>query len=298
MENWRAQQATAFSVCAPHASVSLAILVVCRTLISGDELLSYNDDVYRTAPCRVSWFARTFPSCHFYRQFAWNVYRSSVKARHGKYDSIEWSRTSYQVLQSLESVGVRAEISGVEHIRRLKSPCVFVANHMSTLETIVLPAIIQPVCDVTFVVKRSLIDYPVFRHILRSRDPIVVSRDNPREDFKAVMAGGIERLQKGISIVVFPQTTRALTFDPSQFNTIGVKLAQRGQVPVVPIALLTDAWGNGKWIKDLGPIDPQKTVRFAFGEPIEIEGRGAKQHQEIIDFIETKLNDWHNGKGA
>ena len=278
--------------------MSLAIRVVCRTLTSSDELLSYHDDVYRTAPCRVSWFARTFPTCNFYRQFVWNVYRSSVKARQGKYDKIEWSRTSHQVLQSLESVGVRAEVSGVEHIRQLKSPCVFVANHMSTLETIVLPGIIQPVCDVTFVVKRSLLEYPVFCHILRSRDPIAVSRDNPREDFKAVLSGGIERLRKGISIVVFPQTTRALVFDPSQFNTIGVKLAQRGKVPVVPIALMTDAWGNGKWIKDFGPIDPQKTVRFAFGEPIEIEGRGAEQHQEIIDFIEAKLNAWRSGNGT
>ena len=246
----------------------------------------------------MSWFARTFPTCNFYRKFAWNVYRSSVKARRGKYGDLQWSRTSHQVLESLESVGVRAELSGVEHIRQLESPCVFVANHMSMFETIVLPAIIQPIRDVTFVVKQSLLEYPVFRHVVRTRDPIAVSRDNPREDFKAVMKGGIERLQKGISIVVFPQTTRALTFDPSQFNTIGVKLALRAKVPVVPIALMTDAWGNGKWFKDLGPIDPKKTVHIAFGEPIVIQGRGAQQHQQIINYIEAKLNHWSSGNGT
>ncbi len=225
-------------------------------------------------------------------QFAWNVCRSSLKARRGKYDNSQWSLTSHQVLQSLESVGVRVEISGVQHIRQLESPCVFVGNHMSMFETIVLPAIIRPIRAVTFVVKQSLLDYPMFRHILLATDPIAVSRDNPREDFKAVMQGGTERIRKGTSIVVFPQTTRSMTFDPTQFNTIGVKLALRGKVPVVPIALMTDAWGNGKWFKDLGRIDPKKRVHIAFGEPIVIQGRGAQQHQEIINYIAAKLDHW------
>lgn len=261
--------------------------------MSGDELFTYDDDgAYRTAACPISWFSRTFPTFNFYRKFAWNVYRSSAMARRGKYDAAKWSETSHQVLQSLESVGVRIEVSGLEHIRCLETPCVFIGNHMSMFETMVLPAIIQPIRDVTFVVKQSLLDYPLFGHVVRTRDPIGVSRDNPREDFKAVMQGGTERLQKGTSIVVFPQTTRSLTFEPEQFNSIGVKLALRAKVPVVPIALMTDAWGNGKRFKDLGPIDPGKPVHIAFGQPIEIQGRGEEQHQRIIDFIQAKLAHW------
>ena len=114
-------------------------------MISRDELLRYDDGVYRTAPSTVSWFARTFPTFNFYRRFAWNVYRSSRRARRGEYGDLEWSQTSHQVLQSLEAVGVRAEFSGLEQIRQLQSPCVFVGNHMSMFETMVLPAIIQPI---------------------------------------------------------------------------------------------------------------------------------------------------------
>ena len=127
---------------------------------------------------------------------------------------------------------------------------------------------------------------------MRSRDPIAVTRDNPREDFKAVIEGGTERLARGISIIVFPQTTRTRQFDASQFNSIGVKLALRAKAPVVPLALLTDAWGNGRWIKDFGKIDPARTVHFAFGEPMEIQGRGAEDHQKIIGFIEERLSQW------
>jgi 1-acyl-sn-glycerol-3-phosphate acyltransferase len=254
--------------------------------------LRYTDAVYVTPPRRVSPLARAFPSLSFYRRFLAIVFRSSAEARRGLYGDAEWCRSSRDVLETLESVGVRFEITGIEHLERLKSPCVVIANHMSVLETNVLPVVIQPIKPVTFVVKQSLLDYPVFKHVMRSRDPIAVTRDNPREDFKAVIEGGTERLARGISIIVFPQTTRTRQFDASQFNSIGVKLALRANAPVVPLALLTDAWGNGRWIKDFGKIDPARTVHFAFGEPMEIQGRGAEDHQKIVRFIEERLSQW------
>jgi 1-acyl-sn-glycerol-3-phosphate acyltransferase len=163
---------------------------------------------------------------------------------------------------------------------------------MSTLETFALPAIIAPFKDVTFVVKRSLIDYPVFKHVMRSRDPIVVDRTNPRKDFEAVLDGGTARLKAGRSIVIFPQTTRTATLDPETFNTIGIKLARKAGVPIVPIVLKTNAWGNGRLLKDFGKIDRSKPVHFAFGKPLWIKGRGTEEHQAIIEFILKKLEEW------
>ena len=163
---------------------------------------------------------------------------------------------------------------------------------MSTLETFVLPVLISTFKESTFVVKQSLVDYPIFKHIMRSRNPITVGRSNPRDDLKAVLEGGTERLKAGTSIVIFPQTTRTPVFDPDQFNTIGVKLAKKAGVPVVPIALKTDAWGTGSFIKDYGRIYPEKPVHIAFGEPCEIKDRGNEEHAAIIEFISGKLREW------
>jgi len=80
--------------------------------------------------------------------------------------------------------------------------------------------------------------------------------------------------------------------DPSLFNSLGNKLAKRNNVAVIPIALITDAWGNGKLIKEVGKIDPGKTVHLAFGEPIFISGNGAEEHQQIIEFIAGKFREW------
>ncbi|MCP4625183.1 MAG: 1-acyl-sn-glycerol-3-phosphate acyltransferase [bacterium] len=259
--------------------------------------LPFTDSVYRTGPGTVSLFAGTFPELSFYSKYLSIVIRSSAKAKRGKYGDAEWCQSSIEALRSLESVGVRFEITGLNYVEQLESPCVVIANHMSVLETQILPTVIQPVKDVTFIVKQSLLDYPVFSHIMRSRDPIAVSRTNPRQDLKTVMEGGVDRLKRGISIIAFPQTTRTLAFDPAEFSTIGVKLAKRANVPIVPLALLTDAWGNGKLIKDFGKIDPSKNVYFSFGEPLRVHGRGTDEHQAIIRFISRKLQTWMDERG-
>ena len=247
---------------------------------------------YRTVPGDRSFFARFFPGLDFYTWFAYFVCKGSNNARRGRYGDVDWSQNSMEVLRALESVGVQIEITGTDHFSQLPGPCVFIGNHMSTLEAFVLPTIIQPLKRVAFVVKKSLVEYPIFGHLMRARNPIVVGRTNPREDLKAVFDGGVERLQSGISIVVFPQKTRAAQFDPATFNSIGIKLAKRAHVPVIPLALKTDAWGNGVRLKDFGKIDPAKAVHFAFGEPLWVQGSGTAEHRQIVEFIREHLVSW------
>jgi 1-acyl-sn-glycerol-3-phosphate acyltransferase len=105
----------------------------------------------------------------------------------------------------------------------------------------------------------------------------------------------MEKLKAGVSIIVFPQSTRSSAFSPEDFNTLGVKLAARAGVPVIPIALKTDAWGNGRYIKEFGPIDSTKTVHISFGEPMQINGRGTAEHEKVIAFIQDNLGRWTGG---
>jgi 1-acyl-sn-glycerol-3-phosphate acyltransferase len=247
---------------------------------------------YQTPEGKAGFWGRLFPGLVFYLKMASIVLSSAHLAKKGKYTSEAWVEKSIGIIRALEAVGVRIEIDNLSAFNHLKSPCVFVGNHMSTLETFTLPGLIQPFLDVTFIVKEELINYPVFKHVMISRDPIVVGRVNAREDLKAVLEGGVERLRRGISLVIFPQRTRRLVFNPDRFNTIGVKLAKRAGVPMVPFAVRTDAWGNGKIIKDIGKIDPSKTVHIHFGEPIYIRGKGKEEHEAVIQFISEKMKVW------
>ncbi len=258
----------------------------------GLEGLPFLNGSYRSAEIPVSRLARVAPGLVFYPRVFSIILAASSRAKRNRYDDSAWQRSSLCTVRALERAGVTFDISGLEHVAALEGPCVFVGNHMSTLETFVLPVILLPFKRVTYVVKQSLMDYPVFRHIMRSRDPVAVGRIHPREDLQAVLAGGVERLRRGVSMVIFPQTTRVARFDPKDFNTIGVKLAKRAGVPVIPLALKTDAWANGRLMKDFGRIDPSKTAHFAFGMPLRIRGRGNEEHEEIVGFITSKLGAW------
>ena len=131
---------------------------------------------------------------------------------------------------------------------------------------------------------------------MRSRKPIAVGRVNPKKDFQTVLVEGSRILEEGISIVVFPQATRLVEFIPEKFNSLGIKLARRAGVKVVPAALKTDFWGNGKKFRDFGPIDRSKRIYMAFGEPMTIEGNGSQQHQQCIEFVQSHYDRWKDSK--
>lgn len=254
--------------------------------------LEYEDFVYRSSDRALTPISRILPSLSFYWRFIRVVFHASVLARNGMYGDAEWIQSSLHLLRYLEQAGVKVHVMGIEHIQDLDGPCLFIGNHMSFLETILLPGIIQPLRPVTFVVKQSLLDYPVFKHVMRSRNPIAVSRTNPRQDLKVVMEEGTQRIQEGKSIIVFPQTTRSHVFDVEQMSSIGVKLAKKANVPVIPLALKTDAMNNGVYLKDFGRIDRGKEVRFAFGCPLRVVGKGGEEQQAVNEFIALKLREW------
>jgi 1-acyl-sn-glycerol-3-phosphate acyltransferase len=249
-------------------------------------------DSYHSPDQPTPWLARRYPPLVFYAKIAVIIYKASRLAKKGLYTNEQWIKSSIDVIKALESVGGRFEFQNLAVLRQLESPCVFVGNHMSILETFVLPSLIRPYRAVTFVIKESLIAYPFFKHVMRSRNPIVVGRANPREDLRTVLEEGQNRLNDNISVVIFPQTTRSVSFEPSKFNSLGVKLAKRGKVPVVPVALKTDAWGIGSKFKDIGEIRPDKTVHICFGEPLPVQGSGKEEHKIVMDFISNNLDAW------
>jgi 1-acyl-sn-glycerol-3-phosphate acyltransferase len=229
---------------------------------------------------------------YFTLSYARTVLRTRKEAIRKIYDTKAWADSSFEILQFIENSGGKFHITGMENITKPTGPVLFISNHMSTLETMVLPCIIAPHREVTFVVKESLVKHPIFGDVMRSRNPIVVGRTDPRKDLEAVMNGGVDLLSKGISIIIFPQSTRSLEFNPEEFNSLGVKLAKKAGVQVVPIAIKTDFWGNGKWIKELGPLDSSKPIHIRFGEPFSITGTGKEENQKIIEFIKSSLGEW------
>lgn len=228
----------------------------------------------------------------FYPRMIKIVYGSNRMTKKNLYNRYNWVASSLFTIRAMEKAGLDFHVEGLDNIGKFDGPAVFVGNHMSTLETVALPTFIQPIKPVVYVIKEELTNYPLFGPVAKARHPILVGRANPREDLQIVLNEGSARLKDGRSVIIFPQRTRSKYLDAKNFNSLGVKLAKRNNVYVVPLALLTDAWENGKIIKELGKLDRTKKVHFAFGEPFKVETSGAEENQRVIDFIKSKLKEW------
>lgn len=230
---------------------------------------------------------------YFLSSYMLIVFRTRREALNNVFDKKAWADSSFEIFRLIEKIGGEFHITGMENIAKSPEPVVFICNHISTLETMIFPGIIAPHRDVTFVVKESLVKHPLFGPVMRSREPVIVGRTDPRKDFETVMNEGTDLLSKGISIVVFPQSTRSDVFRPEEFNSMGVKLARKAGVNVVPVAIKTDFWGNGKLIKEVGPLNHLKPIMVKFGEPFPVAGNGKEENQKIINFIVENLKEWN-----
>ena len=58
------------------------------------------------------------------------------------------------------------------------------------------------------------------------------------------------------------------------------------------MALKTDFMANGKWIKDMGRIHPERIIHFEFGESFKVSGNGREDHAGVVRFIASRLQQW------
>jgi 1-acyl-sn-glycerol-3-phosphate acyltransferase len=225
--------------------------------------------------------------------FVWEIIKARQLVAQNKYDRVAWAGTAFAIFQMAERCNGRFHMCGLDNIRDLEQPVVFVGNHMSSLEGNILGCLLPQPQDISFVVKASLMRYPVFGPVVGARDPIAVGRTNPREDLQKVLVEGVQNLQNGRSVLLFPQHTRTPAFVTAEFNSLGVKLATRAEVPVVPIAIKTDFLINGRYLRDFGPIDRTQPIHLAFGKPSSI-ANSKQAHHHVLDFIQHHLDVWQS----
>jgi len=247
-----------------------------------------------TSMLRRPWFYRLLPLAGpaFYLSMAYSILVARRRAAQGRLDLREWGAISVMCGKMAEWCGGRLHLTGLDQLYAQPGAAVIIGNHMSTLETFLLPGIILPAKPLAFVVKESLQRHPFFGPVMRATPAIAVSRHNPREDLKAVLEGGTEKLQAGYSMCIFPQSTRCYEFHEDKFNTLGVKLARRAGVQVIPMAVKTNFWSNGKWLKDMGPIRPEHEVHIAFGPPLSPDLPQAELHGRVVAFVRDHLQSW------
>ncbi|MBA9064987.1 1-acyl-sn-glycerol-3-phosphate acyltransferase [Methylobacterium fujisawaense] len=158
-----------------------------------------------------------------------------------------WARGILAGLRHI--VGLRYVEEGRQHLPA--KPCLIVANHQSTWETL---AFLVLVPDVAIVAKRELLAIPVVGWFLRRSPMIVIDRGNGTQALRTMIDEGRAAVAAGRSVLIFPEGTRGGIDAPLRFKR-GVELLYgRLGLPVVPVALNSGLFWPGGMATRAGTV--------------------------------------------
>ena len=162
------------------------------------------------------------------------------------------SKWVYFILFSLKQIcGGSWSIQGIENIPN--EPCILVSNHQGAWESFFIQTLYFPSSSI---VKRELLFIPFFGWALACLKPIHLTRSKKIISLKKVVRDGSEKLKNGISLIIFPEGTRARphkglkTFS----NSCGL-LSVKNTVPIIPICHNSGLyWKNRRFNKQSGEV--------------------------------------------
>lgn len=164
--------------------------------------------------------------------------------------------------------GWRVRVEG----RRLlpRGPCVLIANHQSMADIL---AVMGLRTGFKFVSKASLFEVPLVGWMMRRLRYVALERGR-QASHQALLEVGGALLEAGEKLLIFPEGTYASGAERLPFKRGAFHLAQRHQVPLVPIVIE----GTGALVFEDGPaFAPRARVTVRVMEPLTPPPREADE---------------------
>ena len=229
--------------------------------------------------------SKVFPLCALYEPF-------------GRLTTEKWGGFCFKAVQTAEKLGMNVIFDGWENRQKHDGPVIYLCNHMSTIETIMLMPALLSYGPFSYVAKASLAHLPFLEKAAEHMRMVPIGRKSPREDLMNMLKVGVERISGGESFLIFPQGRREKVFSRKVYSSIGAKLAEKAGCPIVPIVVDTSCQPTrDKGIlrhlfKDFGPVDTSKDIRCCCG-PVIPNGKAKVMHEAAFDWMAGKLEEWN-----
>lgn len=178
-------------------------------------------------------------------------------------------------------------VTGLENVP--EGPVVFVSNHQGYADIPVFGAAVKGK-QIGFVAKTSLGKIPVFGEWIRDIRSVFIERDDPRASLKTIDEG-IGLLNRGFSLVIFPEGTRSKGPKMGEFKKGSLRLATKPGIPVVPVTL------NGTYhvFEEKGYVQNGAKVDFYIHPAIETKDLSKPEAnnlaEKVEEIIRSKLDE-------
>lgn len=201
-------------------------------------------------------------------------------------DPAESSRLSHLSVKKafrmiLRIAGVKIEVSGLDNIP--DEACLYVGNHNSYFDILVTETVIPS--GTGFVSKDSLQKIPGLSSWMNLIHCLFLNRTDVREGLKMILTGA-DYLKEGYSMFIFPEGTRSRDGHIGEFKGGSLKMAQKADAPIVPVAIS----GSSKiFEKNEGLRVTPGHVKVSFGTPFKFSDLTKEQKKTISDHTRTAI---------
>jgi 1-acyl-sn-glycerol-3-phosphate acyltransferase len=158
----------------------------------------------------------------------------------------------------------RPRVEGLENIPS-EGPAILASNHQSFLDDLLLPLLV-PKRKVVFLAKAEYVDKWYLRWFFKSANVIPVRRES-RSAAEAALHAGIQALNEGNLIGIFPEGTRSPDGKLYRGKTGVARMALEARVPVVPVAIV----GTFEAMPYDRKVPRPGRAHIRFGEPLHFD---------------------------
>lgn len=198
-----------------------------------------------------------------------------------KNENFIYSPVRLFIRAGLAMVGVRVEVSGLEHLVPNQT-YIFTPNHQSLIEVPLFVAFLGR--NPAYLGKKEIFKYPVFGYGIRLIGMVPVDRSNSPAAVESAKQA-TENLRRGKSFVVYPEGTRSRDGKMLPFKKGAFMMAIDAGVPVVPV---TVSGATRIMPKAQIKVFPS-TVRITVHEPISTVGYSKENVMELMDKTRAKV---------
>ncbi len=134
--------------------------------------------------------------------------------------------------------GTKQIVIGEENVPK-DQPVLYIPNHRSYFDILLIYSRVPGLTG--FVAKDKMNSYYILRDWMKKLHCLFLNRDNPREGLKTILQG-IENINNGISMCIFPEGTRNKEDGPMlEFKEGSFKMAEKTGCLIIPVALTNTA---------------------------------------------------------
>ncbi len=179
------------------------------------------------------------------------------------------------------SSGIKVTITGMENLLTDR-PQIFISNHQGIFDIFSIAAYF-PV-QLKWIAKKELFRIPFLGWSMRAARYISIDREHKRSAIRSIERS-VRAINKGFSVVIFPEGTRSLDGELLPFKRGSLILINKAGAPIVPVTIS----GSSMITSPKRFMIKKNNIHIKIDAPIYTESMSKEERKGLLERIKQQI---------